>query len=85
MVQCWEFEPVNRPRFANIVSALSMSLEAMACYMQLDNISAFGGTTEKKSECRESLELVEEQSALCQSSSEKKCQDEAPVPDESSV
>ena len=82
MLQCWEFEPVNRPKFADIVSSLSRSLEAMAGYM---DISAFGGTIAETSECRESLELIEEQSALCQSSSEKKCQDEAPVPDESSV
>ena len=73
---------MNRPRFANIVSDLSDSLEAMAGYM---DISAFGGTAVEINECRETLELIEEQS-LCQASSaKKKCQDEAPVPDESTV
>ena len=73
---------MNRPRFANIVSALSISLEAMAGYL---NISAFGGTTVEINECKETLELIEEQS-LCQASSAKeKCQDEAAIPDESTV
>ena len=73
---------MNRPRFANIVSALSSSLEAMAGYL---DIGAFGGTAMEVNKCRETLELVEEQ-LLCQTSSAKeKCQDEAPAPDESIV
>ena len=60
---------MNRPRFANIVGALSYSLEAMAGYL---DISAFSETTVERNECRETLklELVEEQS-LCQASSDK--------------
>ena len=73
---------MNRPRFANIVSALSSSLEAMAGYL---DIGAFGGTAMEINKCKETLELIEEQS-LCQTSSAKeKYQDKAPVPDESTV
>ena len=73
---------MNRPRFANIVSALSNSLEAMAGYL---DISVFGGTAVEINECRESLELVGEQ-LLCQASSAKEnYQDKASVPDESTV
>ena len=76
---------MNRPKFANIVSSLSGSLEAMAGYLDL---SAFGEeTTVESNECREEgLELVEER-LRCQASSanEEKCQDEAPLPDESTV
>ena len=73
---------MNRPRFANIVSTLSNSLEAMAGYM---DIGAFGGTAAEINKCRETLELIEEQ-PFCQAlSAKEKCQDEAPVPDESSV
>ena len=73
---------MNRPRFANIVSALSISLEAMAGYL---DIGAFGRTAEVTSECREGgLELVEEL-LLCQAPSGEKYQDETLVPDESTV
>ena len=82
MLQCWDFEPVNRPRFANIVSALSISLEAMAGYL---DTGAFRRTVEVTSECREGgLELAEER-LLCQAPSEEKYQDEGLVPDESTV
>ena len=70
---------MNRPRFANIVSALSISLEAMAGYL---DIGAFGGTTVETSKCGETLELVEEQ---CQASGEEKYQGDTPIPDESTV
>ena len=72
---------MNRPRFANIVRALSISLEAMAGYL---DISAFGGTTAETRKCGETLELVEEQ-ALCQASGEEKYQDDIPIPDESTL
>ena len=49
----------------------------MAGYL---HIGAFGGTTMETSECREVLELVEEQ-VLCQASSEEKCQDKTTIPD----
>ena len=68
MLQCWELEPVNRPRFANIVSTLSDSLEAMAGYV---DIGALGGTTVEINKCRETLALIEEQS-LCQASMPKR-------------
>ena len=74
---------MNRPTFANIVGALSDFLQAMAGYL---DIGAFGKTTlvERNVECRETLELVEEQS-LCQASSTMASQNEATVPDETSV
>ena len=75
---------MDRPQFADIVSALSESLGAMAGYL---DIGAFSGesTVDEIKECsRETLELVEEQS-LPQASSEGKCQDEAIVSDESTV
>ena len=73
------------PRFADIVSALSESLGAMAGYL---DIAAFSGeTTDAEiNECRETLELVEEQSINNQASSAKEeCQDVAPLSDESTV
>ena len=64
---------MNRPRFADIVSMLSDSLEAMAGYL---DFGAFAGeTTVEMRACREALELDKEQ-ALCQASSEEKRQDE---------
>ena len=39
MLQCWEFDPKNRPTFSNLVQSLSQSLETMAGYM---DIGAFG-------------------------------------------
>ena len=63
ILQCWEFEAINRPGFADIVSALSESLEAMAGYL---DIGAFSGettvTVAEINECRETMDLVEEQS-----------------------
>ena len=59
---------MNRPRFTNIISALSDFLEAMAGYL---DIRHFGGTTMEINECRETLELIEEQS-LCQASMPKR-------------
>ena len=54
---------MNRPRFTDIVSALSESLEAMAGYL---DIGAFSGettvTVAEINECRETMDLVEEQS-----------------------
>ena len=85
MMHCWEFEPINRPRFADIVSMLSDSLEAMAGYMEF---GAFAGeTTVEMRECREALELDSEEQALCQASiaSEEKHQDEALISDETAV
>ena len=76
---------MNRPRFADIVNALSESLGAMAGYL---DIVAFSGETivGEINECRESLELVEEHSLNYQASSAKEeCQDVAPLPDESTV
>ena len=73
---------MNRPRFANIVSTFSDSLEAMAGYL---DISAFGGTAMEINKYRETLELIEEQSLRQTLSAKEKCQDEAPVPDESTV
>ena len=84
ILQCWELEPVNRPTFANVVSALSDSLQAMAGYL---DIGAFGENTVERSEYRETLELVEEQSSRnCQASNSMANQTEALVPnDESTV
>ena len=62
ILQCWEVDPVNRPRFTNIVDALSDSLQAMAGYL---DIGAFGETIAERNKHRETLESVEEQS-LCQ-------------------
>ena len=76
---------MNRPRFANIVNALSESLGAMAGYL---DITAFSGetTVAEINECRETLELVEEQSLNNQASSaEEECQDVVPLPNESTV
>ena len=61
LIQCWEFEPANRPQFTDIVKSLSLSLEGTAGYLQLDKTSTFGGSTVESSECK-GLELVEEQS-----------------------
>ena len=41
MLQCWDSQREDRPTFSIIVSSLSQSLEAMACYM---DIGAFGET-----------------------------------------
>ena len=76
---------MNRPQFATIVSALSESLGAMAGYL---DIVAFSGetTVTEINKCRETLELVEEQSINNQASSAKEeCQDAAPLLDESTV
>ena len=70
---------MNRPRFANIVSTLSNSLETMAGYL---DIGAFGGTAVEINECGETLK---EQSLCPATSAKEKYQDEAPVPDESTV
>ena len=84
ILQCWELEPVNRPTVANIVGALSDSLQAMAGYL---DIGAFGENTVERSEYRETLELVEEQLTCdCQASNAMASQTEATVPnDESTV
>ena len=55
MLRCWKFEAEDRPRFAELVSSLSMSLETMAGYM---DVSAFGGTTDT-SKNRASSELID--------------------------
>ena len=76
---------MNRPRFADIVSALSESLGAMAGYL---DIAAFSGETivAEINEYRETLELVEEQSLNNRAlSAKEECQDEAPLSDESTV
>lgn len=83
MLQCWEFEPVNRPRFVNIVSALSTSLEALAGYV---DIGAFEGSAmETSGKCGETFELKVEEQSMCPTSSEEKPQDEELIPDESTV
>ena len=75
---------MNRPRFADIVHALSESLGAMAGYL---NIVAFSGetTVAEINECRETLELVEKQSLNQASSAKEEYQDMAPLSDESAV
>ena len=35
MVKCWNKRPVNRPRFSELVSEISTSLDGMAGYMEL--------------------------------------------------
>ena len=83
VLQCWELEPVNRPTFANIVGALSDSLQAMAGYL---DVGAFGENTVERNECRETLELVEEQSSCnCQASNAMASQTEATVPNDEST
>ena len=78
---------MNRPQFANIVNALSKSLGAMAGYS--DVVSFSGETTAAEiNKCRETLELVEEQSIAINnqaSSAKEECQDTAPLSDESTV
>ena len=84
-MQCWELEPVNRPTFANIVSVLSDSLQAMAGYL---DIGTFGETTVVINESTEILEESVKEHSLCQvSSAKEECQDEAHarVSDESTV
>ena len=39
MLRCWEFQPEDRPRFADLLSSISMSLGTMAGYI---DVSAFG-------------------------------------------
>ena len=43
MLRCWEFQPEDRPRFADLLSSISMSLGTMAGYI---DVSAFGDTRE---------------------------------------
>ena len=73
---------MNRPRFANIVSTLSGSLEAMAGYL---DVGAFGETTEQIGEGREGLELDKEQSLSQVSSAKEQRQDEGTEPEESTM
>ena len=85
ILQCWEFKVGNRPRFADIVSALSVSLGAMAGYL---DIAAFSEetTVAEINECRETLELVEEQTLNNQAlSAKEEYQDVAPLSDEPTV
>ena len=35
MMKCWNKSPANRPRFSELVSEISTSLEGMADYMEL--------------------------------------------------
>ena len=73
---------MNRPRFADIVNALSKSLGAMAGYLDI----AGETTVAEINECRETSELFEEQSLNNQASGAKEeCQDVAPLSDESTV
>ena len=36
-MQCWEFDPVNRPPFSALVDSLSWQLEVTAEYMDIGN------------------------------------------------
>ena len=37
MMQCWEFDPANRPSFSALVDSLSWQLEVTAEYMDIGN------------------------------------------------
>ena len=77
---------MNRPTFANIVSAFSDSLQAMAGYM---DIGAFGETTmviNKNTEILEELVALTEEHSPCQAlSAKEEWQNEARISDESTV
>ena len=45
-MRCWKFKPEDRPRFAELVSSLSTTLETMIGYM---DVSALGDSTEASS------------------------------------
>lgn len=47
MLRCWEFEPEDRPRFADLKNKISLSLETVAGYL---DISAFGDATESSNQ-----------------------------------
>ena len=43
MLQCWEFEPQERPTFAAIVESLCHFLETMVDYMDIGGFSGSNG------------------------------------------
>ena len=59
MLQCWDLEPKGRPSFSDLVSSLSLSLEAMAGYM---DVGAFGEMHVQplQSECGDNSKKPEE-------------------------